>query len=179
MSNVPRPVLHSRAACLALSLLCCSEPTAAQRFFQASPLPMAAQNAWALWLSGSLVSGLSTVGGESNVLALSFQRNRLVVSGRVSGSTESCSANVCRWPDPYDVAVVLAVASTGGRRLHASVGTGLALASYRNRNGFALPLEAQASWRATRYLGAGLYCWGNSIGPHAALTIVLQVGRLR
>src|SRR5712671_470803 len=101
-------VMRCGRRCLVLSMLCCSEPAAAQLFSQASPLPPAAPNAWALWLSGSLVSGLSTVGGESNVLALSFQRNRLVVSGRVSGSTERCSANVCRWADPYDVGVVLA-----------------------------------------------------------------------
>jgi len=176
---MPRPVLPCHAACLALSLLSCPAIATAQTLPEASRHPTPTRNAWALWLSASVVSGLSTVGGESSVLALSFQRQRLVVSSRVSGSTEPCSGNVCAWPDPYDVAVVIGLASAAGNRLHASVGTGLALAAYRNRSGLALPLEAQASWRATRFLGAGLYCWGNSLGPHGALTIVLQVGRLR
>lgn len=142
----------------------------------------ASQRAWALYLS--LGPGLTRDGSGGGVLALTYQLQHIVMSGRLSWSDEEQPCSEC-WPDAADLALVVGIGSRPGRRLHASAAAGLSLASYDPggsasvASGVSLAIEGQLSWRVTRLLGPGLYGWGNSLGPQGGIGIVLQLGRLR
>ena len=131
-----------------------------------------------MWLSIP-VRSTSNVEETSGAVALSYQRRRLVLSARLAAAEgPPCSASDC-WPDAIDAALIVGIAAGTRSHWHASIGTGISVAQRESRGGFGLPLEAQLSWRATRFLGAGAYVWGNTFGPFSGLELVIQAGRLR
>jgi hypothetical protein len=177
VASARHPTMRSRAgASLVVALLLWSPSLVAQ-----SGQPTGGSESrppWALWVSIT-AAATATVKGDAAAVALSYQRGRRLLSARFAGvEGPPCTVGDC-WPDALDLSVLYGVTSAPGRRLLAAAAAGLGIASHRNSGGVAPAVELQATWRATRVLGVGLYGWGNMKGPQAGIGVAFTAGRLR
>jgi len=152
------------------SLLSAPEDTASAR-------PRAAP--WALWGVMAAWGASHTAGGDAAAVAVTYQQRHRTYSLRFAlAEGPPCSASDC-WPDAMDLAFLLGYGTRVGGIFQASAGAGLGVANLRDDGGVALAGELQLSLRPTRFLGAAVYGWGNTVGPQFGAAFGVQIGRFR
>ena len=113
---------------------------------------------------------------EAFTFNVSAQRGHLLLSTRVAAVSSSI------FDTSWDWGLLAGLASSPGRPIHLGAGLGLGYAEPTNRDGlFTVPAELQVFWRATRYLGLGLYGFATLNGSNSfgGATLAFQLGRLR
>jgi hypothetical protein len=113
---------------------------------------------------------------EAFTVNVSAQRGHLLLSSRVAAVSSSIFAT------SWDLGVLAGLASSPERPIHVGAGLGLGYAKPAAAEGvFTVPAELQVFWRATRFVGVGLYGFAtlNGTDSFRGATLAFQVGRLR
>ena len=141
--------------------------------------PHARAAPWALWGVMAAWGASHTAGGDAAAVAVTYQQRHRTYSLRFAlAEGPPCSASDC-WPDAMDLAFLLGYGTRVGGIFQASAGAGLGVANLRDDGGVALAGELQLSLRPTRFLGAAVYGWGNTVGPQFGAAFGVQIGRFR
>lgn len=139
------------------------------------------------WVSGGLGVGSEDFGVSANV---AFQHGSHLFSLRTAATTGLFDDH----DGAGDVALLYGYATPTSSRHHAGAAIGIAIVdSCDDREGgffsscvvqrsvLGLPIEAQMAWLPAKYLGIGLYGFGNinRRRSFAGVTLSLQLGRVR
>jgi hypothetical protein len=132
-----------------------------------------------LWLGGGYgrgAAGQFEGAEEAFTVNVSAQRGHLLVSSRVAAVSSSI------FDTSWDLGLLAGLASSPGRPIHLGAGLGVGYAEpTASRGVFTVPVELQAFWRATRFVGVGLYGFAtlNGTDSFGGAALAFQVGRLR
>lgn len=140
----------------------------------------AARAPWALW--GTIAPiGFHSAGGELAIaLGLTGQLHQRIVSVRLTmgGDEPLCDTSDCQ-PFAADLSALFGYGTPIGRPLQLSAAAGLGYAGLEDHEGLGLAGELQAAFRPARFLGLGVYGYGNTVGPQYGVSFGIQLGRVR
>jgi len=110
-------------------------------------------------------------------LGAGVQLRHLIIVGRVTGNDTRDAKRI------EDAGVLVGVATEPFAPFHFSVAAGLSALNdhYRHSTTAGFPVEAQGTWRFTRWTGIGVRAFAvpNEINSYGGISLALQVGRLR
>jgi hypothetical protein len=132
---------------------------------------------WALW--AALAEGVHTAGYGMGVVAVTAQARQRIYSLRfaiVGGPP--CDASDC-FPYGIDLSVLMGYGTRVGKLVQLSGAAGVGVANSGDNGGIGLAGEVQASLRPTRFVGVGIYGFGNTVGPQCGVSVGIQIGRFR
>jgi hypothetical protein len=126
----------------------------------------------ALGAAGAVDSGF-----YHSSLGAAVQVHRLIVVGRVTGNDTPKAKRI------EDAGILVGVATQPIAPFHFSIAAGLSALNdhYRDSRTVGFPIEAQGTWRFTRWGGIGIRAFDvpNKINNYGGISLALQVGRLR
>jgi hypothetical protein len=141
--------------------------------------PTTKASRFTLWMGGGYGRGTGSQfesAEEAFTVNLSAQRGHLLLSSRVAAVSSSI------FDTSWDVGLLAGLASSATGPIHVGAGLGIGYAEPTPSNGvFTVPGELQVFWRATGFLGVGLYGFAtlNGTDSFGGATLAFQLGRLR
>jgi hypothetical protein len=142
-----------------------------------APAPKASQLTF--WMGGGYgraAAGQFDSAEEAFTLNVSAQRGRFLLSSRIAAVSSSI------FDTTWDLGLLAGLATSPAGPIHVGAGLGLGYAEPTPSRGvFTVPAELQVFWRATRFLGLGLYGFAtfNGTDSFGGATLAFQLGRLR
>jgi hypothetical protein len=130
---------------------------------------------WGTFALGA--AGAADSGFYHSSLGAAVQLHRLIIIGRVTGNDTPEAKRI------EDAGILVGAATEPFAPFHFSIAAGLSALNdhYRHSSTVGFPIEAQGTWRFTRWTGIGVRAFAvpNEINSYAGISMALQVGRLR
>ena len=130
---------------------------------------------WGTFALGA--AGAADSGFYHSSLGAAVQLRHLIIIGRVTGNDTPEAKRI------EDAGILVGAATQPLAPFHFSIAAGLSALNdhYRHRSTVGFPVEAQGTWRFTRWTGIGarVFAVPNEINGYAGISLALQVGRLR
>jgi hypothetical protein len=106
-----------------------------------------------------------------------LQMRRLLIVGRITENETPDAKRI------QDAGILVGVATQPFASFHFSIAAGLSALhdNYRDSSTVGFPIEAQGTWRFSRWAGIGVRAFvvPNKINNYGGISLALQVGRLR
>jgi hypothetical protein len=161
-----------RALIVVILLLAAASTTHAQA-------PTTKASRFTLWIGGGYgrgVAGQFEGAEEAFTVNVSAQQGHLLLSSRIAAVSSSI------FDTSWDLGLLAGLASSPTGPIHMGAGLGLGYAEpTASRGVFTVPVELQLFWRATRFVGVGLYGFAtlNGTDSFGGAALAFQLGRLR